>query len=210
MAENLKYTLSEEMEKVERVMTENLKILMKEMNKKLEEKHEEMEETRRDLRGLENVNTFLYNRERESSDELYEARKKLIEALRDFSGGESCKIGVKSMGDLDEKPFVKACKQRFSNEEAEVQGIRLCSKWKENLKNLSWRPFKCVWTGDKSEGEEVVNAVKTAHEELNEFCPNCRYIVPVAWNYEQGRQATLGEGIAHMANQINTLKRKRT
>lgn len=57
-------------------------------------------------------------------------------------------------------------------------------------------------------GEEVKNAVKTALEELNEFNPSGRYTVPVLWNFEQERKATLKEGIAHMTKEIKTLKRK--
>ncbi|KAF3489204.1 hypothetical protein F2Q69_00056981 [Brassica cretica] len=35
--------------------------------------------------------------------------------------------------------------------------------------------------------------------------------IPVLWNFEHGRKATLKEGIvAHMKHQINNLKRKRT
>ncbi|KAF8052644.1 hypothetical protein N665_1524s0001 [Sinapis alba] len=59
-------------------------------------------------------------------------------------------------------------------------------------------------------GEDVKNTVKTALEELNEFNPSGRYTVPVLWNFEHGRKATLKEGIAHLTQQIKHLKRKRT
>lgn len=59
-------------------------------------------------------------------------------------------------------------------------------------------------------GEDVKNAVKTALEEMNEFNPSGRYSVPVLWNFEHGRKATLKEGISHMTQQIKNLKRKRT
>lgn len=59
-------------------------------------------------------------------------------------------------------------------------------------------------------GKDVKNAVKTALEELNEFNPSGRFTIPVLWNFEHGRKATLKEGIAHMTQQIKNLKRKRT
>lgn len=62
----------------------------------------------------------------------------------------------------------------------------------------------------KKWGKEVMNAVKTSLEELNEFNPSGRYIVSVAWNFEKGRKATLKEGFAHMTKHINTLKHKHT
>jgi uncharacterized protein YnzC (UPF0291/DUF896 family) len=58
-------------------------------------------------------------------------------------------------------------------------------------------------------GEEVMNAVKTALEEVNEFNPSGRHVVPTLWNSEQGRVATLREVIAHMTHEIKTLKRKK-
>lgn len=58
-------------------------------------------------------------------------------------------IRVKRIGELEEKPFMTACKQRFTVEEAQVQYAMLCSKWQENLKDPAWHPFKHVGTGDK-------------------------------------------------------------
>lgn len=58
-------------------------------------------------------------------------------------------------------------------------------------------------------GEEVMNAVKTALEELNEFNPSGRYSVPVLWHSKQGRKATLKEVINYMTQQIKYLKGKR-
>lgn len=57
-------------------------------------------------------------------------------------------------------------------------------------------------------GKDAKKAVKTALEELNEFNPSGRLAVPVMWNFEHGRKATLKEGLAHMTQQIKHLKRK--
>ncbi|KAG2260965.1 hypothetical protein Bca52824_068044 [Brassica carinata] len=70
----------------------------------------------------------------------------------------------------------------------------------EKLRNLSEE-----W------GEDAKNAVKTALEEMNEFNASGRFVVPILWNFEHGRRATLKEGIIpHVKHQINNLKRKRT
>ena len=161
-------------------------------------------------------------------------------------------IRIKRLGELDEKPFLKACKKKFKGEEAEVQYAILCSKWQETLKDSGWYPFKRVGTEDKMKvsyvslfhqdsstlslcssfmnlhlpllqevvdeedeqlkslrdewGEEVLEAVKTALEELNEHNPSGRYSVPALWNFKEKRKATLKEVIEYMTLQIKNLK----
>ena len=61
-------------------------------------------------------------------------------------------IGLKRMGELDEKPFLNTCKQRFSLEEANVQAYTLVYLWQDNLKKPEWHPFKIV----EVEGETLV------------------------------------------------------
>lgn len=48
------------------------------------------------------------------------------------------------MGDLDYKPFYNVCKERFSDEEAQVQASTLCSLWQDNLTKTDWHPFKII------------------------------------------------------------------
>lgn len=55
-------------------------------------------------------------------------------------------------------------------------------------------------------GEEVLEAVKTALEELNEYNPSGRYSVPALWNFKEKRKATLKEVIEYMTLQIKNLK----
>ena len=55
-------------------------------------------------------------------------------------------IGIKRMGELDEKVFVNACKKMFPLADAEAKGVELCSLWQENVKNSEWYPFKVVPT----------------------------------------------------------------
>uniref|UniRef100_A0A1J3JZ18 Factor of DNA methylation 5 n=1 Tax=Noccaea caerulescens TaxID=107243 RepID=A0A1J3JZ18_NOCCA len=194
---------------------EDIKTKMKELNEMLEEKCSELED-------LEDMNSHLMIKERQSNDEIQEAREELITGMRELLTDRT-NIGIKRMGELDEKPFMKACKQRFMGEEADVQHAMLCSKWQENLKDSGWYPFKRIGTEDKMQevvdeedeqirnlreewGEDVMNAVKTALEELNEYNASGRYTVPVLWKKKENRKATLKEVIEYMLLQIQALK----
>lgn len=53
------------------------------------------------------------------------------------------------MGEINEKPFLKVCKQRFSGENVELERAKLCSEWQKNVKDSQWNPFKRVGTGEK-------------------------------------------------------------
>ncbi|XP_010474507.1 PREDICTED: factor of DNA methylation 5-like [Camelina sativa] len=196
--------IAQETEKLQKNRTEaieeknqEIKRLNKEMIKKLEEEHCELEE-------VEYTNSALLLKERQSNDEIQEARKELIRGFRDLCCDDRSTIGDKWMGKLDKKPFIQT-----------------------TLTDPSWYPFKRVGSGEKMKevvdeeddklktlreewGEDVKNAVKTALEELNEFNPSGRYTVPVLWNFEQGRKATLKEGIAQMTKEVKTLKRQLT
>ncbi|XP_010472874.1 PREDICTED: factor of DNA methylation 5-like isoform X3 [Camelina sativa] len=195
------------------------------VKQKMKKMKEDLEEKCSELQDLEEFNSALMIKERQSNDEIQEARAVLTTELRELLS-ERTIIRVKRVGELDEKPFMRACKQRFTAEEAAVQHAILCSKWQENLKDSAWHPFKHVGTGDKKTevvdeedeqmknlreewGEEVKNAVKTALEELNEFNPSGRYSVPVLWHSKQGRKASLKEVIDYMTQQLKILKKRK-
>ncbi|KAG7627037.1 putative domain XH [Arabidopsis thaliana x Arabidopsis arenosa] len=192
---------------------EVLKKRLKVMKEELEDKDSELEQ-REDL-----INALLV-KERYAYDEILEAQKLLISQMRDLTDDRT-KIRVKRMGHLDVEPFVKASKRRLTGNDTEVY-----AEWEENLRDPHWQPFKRVETGNivkevvdeedeklknlrEEWGEEVMNAVKTALEEVNEFNPSGRHVVPKLWNSERGRVATLREVIAHMTHEIKTLKRKK-
>ncbi|CAG7900456.1 unnamed protein product [Brassica rapa] len=194
-----------------------------EVKKKMKEMNEELGEKCSELQDLEDTNSALMIKERQSNDEIQEARQELITGLIGMLSGDRTNIRIKRLGELDEKPFLKACKERFKGEEAEVQYAMLCSKWQESLKDSGWYPFKRVGTEDKMKevvdeedeqlkklreewGEQVSEAVKTALEELNEYNPSGRYSVPALWNLKKKRNATLKEVIEYMTLQIKNLK----
>ncbi|KAL5576116.1 hypothetical protein UlMin_017815 [Ulmus minor] len=191
---------------------------MKEMNEELEQKVESLDD-------LDSLNQTLLYKERETNDELQEARKALIVGLDELLTGKT-NIGVKRMGDLDQKPFINTCKQRFSFEEAQMQASTLCSLWQEKLKDSNWHPFKMLTVDQKQQeivdeedeklrnlkeewGDEIYIAVVTALKEINEYNPSGRYVVPELWNFKEGRKATLKEVIAFILTSVKRVKRKR-
>lgn len=58
-------------------------------------------------------------------------------------------------------------------------------------------------------GEEVYNAVTAALFEINEYNPSGRYIISELWNYDEGRRASLKEGVEVLLQQWKFQKRKR-
>lgn len=194
------------------------------VQKKMKEMMDELSDKKEELTDLEALNSTLISKERQSNDELQEARKELIEGLRDRLAA-CTDIGIKRMGELDDKPFFTACKKRFSDQEAQMQASTLSSLWQSHV-NSQWYPFKTIEIDGKIQlmlveedeklqklkeewGDEVYAAVVTALKELNEYNPSGRYVVPELWNNKEGRKATLKEVIAFIANK-KTPKRRRT
>ncbi|CAI0420757.1 unnamed protein product [Linum tenue] len=125
------------------------------------------------------------------------------------------------MGDLNQKPFLDACKQRFPSEEAGVKALELCSLWQNNLTDSQWYPFKVITSDEIVDeqdeklksltewGEGIVNAVVRAMEELNEYNPSGRYPVEEIWNFREDRRATTKEVITYIYKQIKSTKRRK-
>ncbi|XVE70166.1 hypothetical protein DITRI_Ditri10aG0050400 [Diplodiscus trichospermus] len=117
------------------------------VQKKMEEMSNDLKEKIENLEDMESTNQALIYKERQSNDELQEARKVLIQGLHELLGARTT-IGLKRMGELDSKAFQDACKLRFSPDEAAIQATTLCSLWEENLKNPEWHPFKIINEGE--------------------------------------------------------------
>ncbi|XP_075669523.1 protein INVOLVED IN DE NOVO 2-like [Castanea sativa] len=184
----------------------------------------QLREKEGELEDLEALNQTLIVKERKSNDELQEARKELVNDLKDLAS--RAHIGVKRMGELDGKPFHEAMKRKYNEEEAEDRASELCSLWEEYLKDPDWHPLKVITVDGnhqqvideedeklndlrKELGDGVYNAVTAALMEINEYNPSGRYIISELWNYPEGRRATLEEGVMFILKQWKVAKRKR-
>ncbi|KAK3122744.1 hypothetical protein QOZ80_8AG0617580 [Eleusine coracana subsp. coracana] len=188
-----------------------------ELTAELNEKIEEMED-------LETLNQTLIVKDRMANDELQDAKKELITGMVDLLGPRST-VGIKRMGELDEKPFLEACKERYKVD-PELKAAELCSIWQENLKDPNWHPFNIVTTGSTAEqiiderdeklvslkkqlGEQVFKAVTTALLEINEYNASGSYVVSELWNNKENRKASITEAIQHVLKQWKAQKRRR-
>nr|QDC18035.1 involved in de novo 2-like A [Hypericum perforatum] len=178
-----------------------------------------------ELDKLEAVNQTLVVKERMSNDELQEARKELINGLKDMAG--RAHIGVKRMGELSTKPFHDAMKKMYSEEEAWEKASELCSLWEERLKEPDWHPFKVVTIDGKPKefidedderlrdvkeelGTEVCDAIVSSLTEINEYNPSGRYIISELWNLKEDRKASLKEGASYLLEHVRAaLKRQK-
>lgn len=174
-----------------------------------------------------------------------------MKGLKDLLSSGRSHIGIKRMGEIDQKSFQNTCKQRYSSEEADVKALELCSLWQEKVKDPNWHPFRMITIHEKLEvcplhlchfiiscpsryivtllqmqeiineddeelsklkeewGEEICAAVTKALEEVNEYNPSGRYVIPELWNFKEGRKATLKEVVSFIFKQLKTHKRKR-
>ncbi|KAH6769199.1 XH/XS domain-containing protein [Perilla frutescens var. frutescens] len=177
-----------------------------------------------DLEDLEALNQSLVVQERKRNDELQDARKEMVNGLKDMSINSH--IGVKRMGELDSKPFHEAMKRKYNEGEADERATELCSLWEEYLRDPNWHPIKVVSINGKEQavikeddeklmdlkenyGQEVYNAVTATLSEINEYNPSGRYIISELWNYNEGRRANLKEGVVILLKQWKYYKRKR-
>ncbi|CAO2204641.1 unnamed protein product [Urochloa humidicola] len=174
---------------------------------------------------LEDLNGSLVRKERQNNNELQQARKELTMGLEDKLNGRPA-IAIKRMGQLEEKPFLDACKRKYRNVDYQTKAAKLVESWQDELKKPSWHPFvvfqcngehKEVLDDDDAKlkflrfeyGDDVCNAVKTALMEINEYSPSERCVVPVFWNFRKGRKATMKEVLYLFGQMETTAKRSR-
>lgn len=158
------------------------------------------------------------------NDELQKTRKVLIEGFKELP--KALGIGVKRMGELENKPFLDAMKRKFKGAELEYKASELCSLWEEYLRDPNWHPFKIITINEKSEeminendgklkslkrelGEEVYKAVTTALREINEFNPSGSYVITELWNITEGKKASLEDGVSCLLKMIWDAKKRR-
>ncbi|XP_073136533.1 factor of DNA methylation 4-like [Henckelia pumila] len=190
--------------------------------KKLESIKEELREKEDELEGLDSLNQALIVKERNTNDELQDARKQLINCLRDSRAN----ICVKKMGELDAKPFFRFERRKNSNKEkAFEKAAKICSLWEDYLRDPGWHPYKVISVGGKHKeildeddeklkelkaelGDEIYEAVTVALNEMNDYNPSGRYPVPELWNTKEKRKVSLTEGIQHLLKQWKFFKAK--
>ncbi|KAK3005125.1 hypothetical protein RJ639_017849 [Escallonia herrerae] len=153
-------------------------------------------------------------KERISNDELQDARKEAITGLQDILNNRTS-LGIKIMGEVDQKPFQNFCLQNYSRGDWKQEAAKLCSSWEEYVKDQRWQPFKKITINGnlqetidendyllrrlRDEGDEhVYKAVTDALLELNDYNPSGRYPVPELWNFKKGQRASLRETIGYV------------
>ncbi|WJX69142.1 hypothetical protein P8452_53428 [Trifolium repens] len=118
-----------------------------EVKKILEAIKMNIQEKEEELKDAEELQQTLVVQERKSCDELQDARETLISWIG--YSKPNATISVKSMGELDMKPFVEAPERKFSNDanmkaasKTKLKASEWCAKWDEYLRDPSWHPFK--------------------------------------------------------------------
>ncbi|KAH6820527.1 hypothetical protein C2S53_008800 [Perilla frutescens var. hirtella] len=76
------------------------------------------------------MNDFI-TRERQSNDELQDARGELIKGWNDIMRGKHDNIGIKYIGEIDSKVFISEMKDWYSLEDPVVKGVGMCSLWQD-------------------------------------------------------------------------------
>ncbi|GAB2210917.1 hypothetical protein Droror1_Dr00016206 [Drosera rotundifolia] len=196
-----------------------------EVMEKVDKMLRDMREKEAELEEVETLNQTLIVKERMSNEELQEARKELINGMKDMPN--RAPISVKRMGELDTTPFHDACKRKYPEELAEDKAVEMCSLWEEYLRDPEWHPLKMIKLEGQEKhqeildvedeklknlkkdwGDEVYKAVTNALMEINEYNPSGRYIITELWNNEERRKATLQEGVSFLLNKWK-IKRQR-
>ncbi|KAJ1377208.1 putative domain XH [Sesbania bispinosa] len=178
------------------------------------------------LKESEDYNQSLINKERESNDELQKARKRMIEGVAERIS-RFVNIGVKRMGLVDPRPFLKAmrAKKTYDKEEATQKALEMCSKWEKYVEDPHWYPFKIITVNGRSQeiiddedeklkrvkrevGMGACRAVVVALKEMNEYNASGRFVISELWNYREGKRASLEEGVEFLLGKWKTKKQK--
>ncbi|BAF12515.2 Os03g0596400 [Oryza sativa Japonica Group] len=147
-----------------------------------------------------------------------------VQGLEKMAGVRSI-IGVKRMGELDQKAFYNACKNKMPNNKMKLALV--CSKWEDEITKPEWHPFKVIETAGQTKeiikeddgklqalraqyGDEACNVVVKALVEMNEYNPSGMYPVPELWNFKQNRSAPMPEAASYLLKQWKTHKKRNT
>ncbi|XP_039036070.1 factor of DNA methylation 4-like [Hibiscus syriacus] len=124
-----------------------LKCDLRLQTKELEEckSKKELEETSEALEDLESSYSCLMMSHLLANQELQDARKEAIQGLNDILNSKTT-LGIKRMGDIDQKAFEVACSQKLPHKHWRETCAKLCSLWQQNVLDSKWHPFKMIDT----------------------------------------------------------------
>ncbi|XP_039067519.1 factor of DNA methylation 4-like [Hibiscus syriacus] len=183
-----------------------------------------LEETFEALEDLKSRYSCLMVKHLLANQELQDARKESIQGLNDILNTKTT-LGIKRMGDIDQKAFEVAFSQKLPNEDWRETCATLCSLWQQNVQDSEWHPFKMIDTEGnlqevideddeklkelrKKYGDTVFEAVGAALMEMNEYNASGRYPVPEVWNRKEERRATMKEIVEYLIKQLKIHKGK--
>ncbi|KAL6275841.1 hypothetical protein ACE6H2_019442 [Prunus campanulata] len=173
--------LAEELKRVE----EKLHKIIIELEKQLDAKQVLELEIER-MRGALKVMKHMHE------DEDLEAKKKMDEIQ------EKLKEKQEEYTNVEQLFVTLICKERRSNDEVEEALQEIINEEDDKLKAL------------KNElGDEVYEKVTTAMMELNEYNASGRYTIPELWNFEEGRKASMEEGVVFLLNKWKLLRKRK-
>ncbi|XP_044387202.1 factor of DNA methylation 1 isoform X1 [Triticum aestivum] len=183
------------------------------------DEHELME----DLSVIDNPDQGLNTELEATRKEISDIHSKLIEGFADLSTTGGRNIALKNIGQLDDRPFLAACRKKLPAEEAQEKAKEVHRVWQGHIQNPEWNPFKTVTVegipkeiidvdDDKLQGlcaawgEGVHKAVVSCLVEIQESGRlGDRNIVPEVWNYKCKRKATHSESIEYLFGQVKRL-----
>ncbi|KAJ4896882.1 Protein INVOLVED IN DE NOVO 2 [Raphanus sativus] len=135
-----------------------------EIVKEVEEIYKGLTEKEEELADLDKFNQTLILRERRTNDELQEARKELVNIMKEWK----LSIGVKRMGELVTKPFMDALQQKYCQQDVEDRAIDVLQLWEDYLKDPDWHPFKRIKLANQEREMEVIDERDEKLRELKE------------------------------------------
>ncbi|TVU46254.1 hypothetical protein EJB05_05779, partial [Eragrostis curvula] len=193
------------------------------LQKEIEDVSEELAEKDAELESIDDLNQVLISNEGRTSEELEEAKKEMIRALEKRSGVRSNMIiGVKRMGQLDQRAFREACKLKIAKDDFEGEFALLYSKWEYEINQPEWyfdvdgKKKETIQEDDeklqalKAEyGKEAYDLVVRAICEMREYSPHERCPEPELWDFKKDQKATVPEVAAYLVKQWRASKNKR-
>ncbi|KAM0909025.1 hypothetical protein ACQ4PT_015084 [Festuca glaucescens] len=122
-------------------------------------------------------------------------------------------VGIKRMGQLDERPFQVACKRKYRDDDPEGKAASLVSSWQEEIQKPSWHPFTTIQEIIDDDdpklrqlqlecSDNACHAMMAALSELNEYSPHRWEIMNEIWNFREGQKATMTEAITCILEQL--------